>query len=234
MRATTANPGAAGLPSSERLRLATEAFYARSSRRGQPEGDWQDGLWYPAPGERQACCEGIQPTPANRQALESHCRTQGHVAALYGVPVGELKAAVREDRKVGSPIARRVATTFLGSRPTSAATFAELRQKARDEAFDKLHTALTQGLPLFERLKTLEGSESEAEEEIAPLLATAAESAERLTAALHGARRQEALMTCANAFLETLRTALLETRRKDRRGRSGGSTPRPPAGNSDT
>ena len=99
MSASGANAAVAGRPRSERLRLAIEVFYARSTRRGHPEGDWQDGLWYPSGEERQACCKGIEPTAQNRQALESHCRTQGHVATLYSIQVGELKAAVRDDRR---------------------------------------------------------------------------------------------------------------------------------------
>ncbi|HEV7670237.1 MAG TPA: hypothetical protein VGS22_17095 [Thermoanaerobaculia bacterium] len=219
----TAASSAAGRPRSERLRLAIEDFYARSTRRGHPEGDWQDGLWYPSASERQACCEGIEPTLANRQALESHCRTQAHVAALYDVPVGELKAAVRDDRKQGSPIAERVASTFVGPRPRSTETFAELRQKGRDEAFEKLRAVLAQGLPLFERLRTLPNSEEQ--DAMEHLLETASESAERLLATINSARRQEVFMACASAFLETLKTTLEEPKGKGRRG-TARSTPR--------
>jgi hypothetical protein len=216
MSATAANTGTAGLPKSERLRLAIEVFYARSTRRGHPEGDWRDGLWYPSAGERQACCEGIEPTAQNRQALESHCRTQGHVATLYDIAVGELKAAVRDDRKQGSPIAQRVASTFVGPRPRSTETFAELRQKGRDEAFEKLRAVLAQGLPLFERLRAIPDAENQ--DAMAPLLETASESAERLLATINSARRQEAFMACASAFLETLKTTLEEPKAKRRRG----------------
>jgi hypothetical protein len=137
------------------------------------------------------------------------------VAVLYGVPVGELKAAVRDDRKRGSPIAQRVAATFVGPRPRSIETFAELRRKGRDGAFEKLRAVLAQGLPLFERLRTFPDSEDP--DAMEPLLETASESAERLLATINSARRQEAFMACAGAFLETLKTALEEPKGKKRR-----------------
>jgi len=87
MLATALDPGATEQPKSERLRLAIEEFYARSTRRSHPEGGWRNSLWYPSAAERQTCCEGIEPSIENRQALESHCRTQGHVAVRYGLPV---------------------------------------------------------------------------------------------------------------------------------------------------
>ncbi len=217
-----ATSAAAARPKSERLRLAIENFYARSTRRGHPEGGWQDGLWYPSAGERQVCCEGIRPTIMNRQALEGHCRTQAHVATLYGVPVGELKAAVRVDRKQGSPIAQRVASTFLGPALPAAETFAELRQKARDGAFAILHTALAEGLPLFERLHASRGCAPTGDgHEMTLLLESAAESTERLRAAIHSARSQEALMALASSLLAALKTALEPVKVKGRRARAG-------------
>ncbi|HXU33096.1 MAG TPA: hypothetical protein VN851_21220 [Thermoanaerobaculia bacterium] len=219
MSASFASP-AADRPKSERLRLAIEVFFARTTRRGHPEGEWRDGLWYPSREERQACCVGIEPTLQNRQALESHCRTQAHVAALYDVAVGELKAAVRDDRKQGSPIAQRVASTFVGPPSRSTETFAELRQKGRDEAFEKLRAVLAQGLPLFERLRTF--PESEDPNAMEPLLETASESAERLLATINSARRQEAFMACAGAFLETLKTTLEQPKGKKRRAEPSG------------
>ncbi len=227
MFAAAFEPGAAGLPKPERLRLAIEDFYARSTRRGHPQGEWQDGLWYPSAGERQACCAGILPSIANRQALEGHCRTQAHVAALYDVPVGELKAAVREDRKQGSPIAERVASSFLGPRlrGRGTETFSELRRRAREETFGKLHAELAHGLPLFERLHAMEGAERPNEEGMAPLLETASASAERLVASLNSARSLEAILACANALLETLTTTLEQPKPKRRRARRGPTDP---------
>lgn len=204
-------------PKRERLRLAIEEFYSRSTRRGHPEGEWRGGLWYPSESERRTCCEGIEPSTQNRQALESHCRCQGHVATLYGVAVGELKAAVRDDRKQGSPIAQHVASSFVGPRPRSAETFAEMGRRAREEAFERVSAALAQGLPLFERLHALKGGDELEELGIAPLLEAATASAERLVAVLHFARSLDTNLASTNALLETLKTILEEPRPKRRR-----------------
>lgn len=218
MLATALQPGVTERPKPERLRLAIEDFYARSTRRGHPEGDWQDGLWYPSATERQACCEGIEPTTQNRQALESHCRSQAHAAARYGVRVGELKAAVRDDRKQGSPIAQQVASSFVGPRPprVGAEAFAEMRRSARKETFERLRAVLADSLPLFERLRSLEGVEGPDEEVLAPLLEKASASAERLVSSLNFARSLETNLACAKALLETFKTILEEPRRKRR------------------
>ena len=232
MVATAPHQEAAGRPKPERLRLAIEDFYSRRTRKSHPEGFWQEGLWYPSPNERRACCEAIHPTAANRQALESHCRTQNHVAALYGVPLGELKAAVRDDRKQGAPIARHVASSFVGPPSRRAELFSEMRRRERDETFERLHAALSHGLPLFERLHALGGPGGPADD-VAPLLETASASAERLVATLNSARTLEATLTFGDALLETLRTLLEEPKGK-RRKRAGtlaptGSVPDPSA-----
>jgi len=218
MLATALDPGATEQPKSERLRLAIEEFYARSTRRSHPEGGWRNSLWYPSAAERQTCCEGIEPSIENRQALESHCRTQGHVAVRYGLPVGELKAAVRDDRKRGSPIAQQVASTFVGPRPRvgGAGAFAEMRRTAREEAFGRLHAVLADSLPLFERLYALVGVEGP-DEAVVPLLERATASAELLVASLNFARDLEASLLRSAALLETLQAILEEPRQKRRR-----------------
>ncbi len=197
-----------------------EDFYARSTRKTQPEGSWQDGLWCPSESERRACCEGIRPTAANRQALESHCRSQSHVASLYGVPLGELKAAVRDDRKRGSPIAQHVAASFVGPRPRGTESFSDLRQSTREETFERLHDALSHSLPLFERLHALKG-EGGPKGEVALLLETASASTELLLATLNSARNLETIMTFGSAMLETFQK-LLEQPRPKRRSAAGG------------
>jgi hypothetical protein len=78
-----------------RLREAVRTAIVREDRTESPRGEWRDRLWYPADEERQDCCENITPTEGNRQALESHCRTQAHVARLFKVPRGELRRAVK-------------------------------------------------------------------------------------------------------------------------------------------
>src|SRR6185295_19534944 len=89
--------GSTSAPSG-RLRLALEAFLARESRAQGPEGEWREGLWFPSNNERRPCCEGLAPTLANKQALESHCRSAAHVAALFEVPVLDLRRALRRAR----------------------------------------------------------------------------------------------------------------------------------------
>jgi hypothetical protein len=91
-----------------RLQQAVRVALAREVRTESPDGEWEDGLWLPSPQERRPCCEGVVPSPANRQALESHCRTQRHVAQLFDVPLAELKSAIRrsrseEGRRPGAP-----------------------------------------------------------------------------------------------------------------------------------
>lgn len=222
MVATAPHQEAAGRPKPERLRLAIEDFYSRRTRKSHPEGFWQEGLWYPSPNERRACCEGIHPTAANRQALESHCRTQNHVAALYGVPLGELKAAVRDDRKRGGPIARQVASSFVGPPSRRSESFFDLRRNTQEESFEKLHAALAESLPLLERLHALEGQGRP--EEVRPLLETAAASAEHLVATLRFARNLDAIMTFGGALLETFQTILEQPRPKRRGAARGGAT----------
>ncbi len=200
-----ATSAAAERPKSGRLRLAVEEFFARRSRRGHPEGDWLDGLWYPSASERRRCCGGIRPTAGYPQALERHCRSQTHLAVLYEVPVRALKAAVREDRKQGSPIAKKVASSCVALRGQRSETFAELRRQTRAKAFGKLYQALAQGLPLLERLHATEGRpDTEHGQEMTPLLETAAECAERLLAAIYAAKRKEELMDMGGAFLAAL------------------------------
>lgn len=217
MLATALEPGSAERPKPERLRLAIETFYARSTRLEHPEGEWRESLWYPVAAERQSCCEGIEPSKTNRQALESHCRKQVHVATLFGLPVGELKAAVRDDRKRGLPIAQQVASTFVAPRPPArgAGAFADMSRRAREEAVERLHAVLADSLPLFERLHALVGVEGP-DEAVAPLLERAIASAERLVAALNFARNLEASLARSTALLETLQ-AILETPRQKRR-----------------
>lgn len=221
MQSTALHPDAAGRSKPERLRLAIEDFYSRRARKSHPEGYWQEGLWYPSATERRACCDDIHPTLGNRQALESHCRTQSHVAALYGVPLGELKAAVRDDRKQGAPIAQHVASSFVGPPLRRTELFSEMRQRERAETFERLHSALSHGLPLFERLHALGGAGGPADD-VAPLLESASASAERLLATLNSARSLEATLAFGNALLETFRTLMEEPGGKRRRPRAGG------------
>lgn len=129
-----------------RLQEAVRTAIAREDRTESPRGEWQDRLWYPADEERQDCCENITPTEGNRQALESHCRTQAHVARLFNVPRGELRRAVRlardlADRAAAGPPLRlhplasspggRADVLFEASRGAHSDALRELRAEAR-------------------------------------------------------------------------------------------------------
>jgi len=184
-----------------RLRLALEAFYARSARREQPDGEWRDRLWYPSQRERQACCEGIVPTLDNRQALDSHCRTQVHVAALYGVSVADLKAAVRAERKLRASLSAPAAVAASQSRrPASGQALYELSLKSRNEGLDELRQALEGCLPLFERLRSEPSGE-----DLPLLLEEALAGAKRLFAAIDYTRTLEASVRFSQAVLTSLR-----------------------------
>ena len=80
-----------------RLQEAMQEYYARRARQSHPAGIFDKAQrWHPTKEERCECCETIRsPTRAWPYSLMLHCRTIGHVAALYGVDVGELQRAVR-------------------------------------------------------------------------------------------------------------------------------------------
>jgi transposase-like protein len=97
----------------DRLQEAVRVAVTREERREHPRGEWRARLWYPAPDERRVCCEGILPTAANRQALESHCRTQRHVALLFDISPSALRQAVKRAREAagsGLPLRSRIAS----------------------------------------------------------------------------------------------------------------------------
>ncbi len=120
------------------------AVLARHERKEHPRGAWQNGLWWPDPQERRACCETIQPTPANKQALESHCRSQAHIAQLFGVSGPALRRAalaVRRQRArasrpfeppAGSPAVMKplLAATWIALQNAKAALCLELERLA--------------------------------------------------------------------------------------------------------
>lgn len=120
-----------------RLQQAARVALARDARTESPDGEWEDGLWLPSPQERRPCCEGVVPSPANRQALESHCRTQRHVAQLFDVPLAELKSAIRRSR---GGEGRRT-----GGAPREGAALSELVRvsgEARTQALSELREAI--------------------------------------------------------------------------------------------
>ncbi len=163
-----------------RLRLALAEFVSRAARRTQPEGEWVEGLWQPSPRERQPCCQAIRPSTANRQALESHCRSQAHVAALFGVDVADLKAAVRRQRNEEVE-----AADAPGQSPVDP-TMQQVSRSVRRVNRSQLRTAIRLAAPAIERLRAL----GEEEDLLQPLV-EAMWRVQRLVLALETAKALE-------------------------------------------
>jgi hypothetical protein len=164
-----------------RVEEAARVAIAREERSASPAGEWRDRLWYPSAEERRPCCAGIEPTAANRQALEAHCRTQAHVAQLLGVPLLDLRRAVqaaRRDRTArprpeeahpqpAVPVVGRTQTLVEASQGARRESIHELREEARqlasflprllaaDETSDDLVSLLADGLHAVERLRSV-------------------------------------------------------------------------------
>ncbi len=176
-----------------RLRLALDEFLSRAARRSHPEGEWQEGLWRPSPQERQACCDAIRPSTANRQALESHCRSQAHVAALFGVDPVDLKTAIREERK-------EALRAPGDARPEQARVLNEEGNRVslllRELIVRRLRKAAGRATPAIERLRRIE-----AEEELTPALANAREAAEGLLEAIGVAELMEEALQRLNELV---------------------------------
>ena len=152
-----------------RLQEAARTAIAREERMESPRGEWQDRLWFPADDERQACCENITPTESNRQALESHCRTQAHIAKLFQVPLPELRRAVKlardsADRGSGGPALSlhtlgspggRADVLFEASRSAHGDALQELRAEAKrfERVLPRLIAAPESGDALLELLE---------------------------------------------------------------------------------
>ena len=161
----------------ERLRVARDEFFARVARKSHPAGDWQDGLWEPAPQEVRPCCAAIRPSTANRQALESHCRSQAHVAALFEVPLPDLKAAVKAERI-------RQAGSQENSLPEQ--DFSRIVRDVRQFSTRQLRQQIEMDLPPIKRLRDLG-----IDEDLPALLDLARRAAERLLMAIKVAQTME-------------------------------------------
>lgn len=92
--------GLGGEGMEERLREAALEYIRRQEREAHPLGEFDHaGRWYPVEEERRPCCGRVRsPSRAYPYSLLLHCRTIGHVAALYGVGEEELRRAVRKMR----------------------------------------------------------------------------------------------------------------------------------------
>lgn len=159
------------------LRLALDEFFARVARRSNPEGGWEEGLWQPSPRELRACCVAIRPSTANRQALESHCRSQVHVAALFGVSLPDLKAAVKAER-------------MKQVKPPEAAMpeqdFSRVVQNVRSFSVRQVREQVREDLPKIKRLRDLE-----VDEDLPVVLAEARKAVERLLTTIRIAQTME-------------------------------------------
>ncbi len=90
----------------ERLDRCIVAYLRRLYRQEDPSGSFRgcgrNGLppWFPSYGESQPCCgfstdNSIIPTRANPLALNTHCRSIGHLANLYDVDLNFLHRQLR-------------------------------------------------------------------------------------------------------------------------------------------
>ena len=90
----------------ERLDRCIVAYLRRRYRQEDPSGSFRgcgrNGLppWFPSYGESQPCCgfstdNSIIPTRANPLALNTHCRSIGHLANLYDVDLNFLHRQLR-------------------------------------------------------------------------------------------------------------------------------------------
>jgi|GEM_PF-3808357 len=184
-----------------RLREAVRTAIAREDRTESPRGEWQDRLWYPADDERQDCCENITPTGANRQALESHCRTQAHVARLFQVPRGELRRAVRLARDVeelasSSPPVRL--HPLPSSRGGRADVLLQASQGAHSDALQELRAEARRFESILSRL--IDAPDPESGENLLELLGEAEDGMERLQLTIEYCRQAETTYGSARAI----------------------------------
>jgi len=186
---------------SGRLGLALEAFLARESRAQGPEGEWREGLWFPSTNERRPCCEGLQPTPANKQALESHCRSAAHVAALFEVPVLDLRRALKRAR-----ITHEAAPSLPANSPARSMTnterLARVSRAALSEALDILRAEARQGAGVLEELAHLD---EESAGDLAATLKAAGERLKLVTQSLESASQMELVCRVSEMALGKVR-----------------------------
>jgi hypothetical protein len=184
-----------------RLREAVRTAIAREDRTESPRGEWRDRLWYPADEERQDCCENITPTEGNRQALESHCRTQAHVARLFKVPRGELRRAVRLARDVadraaaGPPLRLHPLASSPGGR---ANVLLEASRGAHGDALRELRAEARRFESVLSRL--IDAPDPEAGEDLLELLSEAGDAMDRLQLTIEYCRQVETTYDSARAI----------------------------------
>lgn len=190
---SSTDPGSDGDP---RLGEAARVFIAREERSESPRGEWRGRLWYPEDDERQPCCAAIQPTEANRQALESHCRTQAHVAHLFSVPLPELRRAVKSAREAaGRAAGPAFGLRSLASPASRADVLVEVSRSAQGEALLELRAEARSFQAVLPRLITA----GEDDEELPELLEDAAARLKRLHLAVEYCQKVDETFDAAQA-----------------------------------
>jgi hypothetical protein len=182
-----------------RLQEAARTAIAREERTESPRGEWQDRLWFPAGDERQACCASITPTESNRQALESHCRTQAHIAQLFKVSLPELRRAVKQARDSRDP-GPRAAGPALGPRSlASTGSRADILFEASRGAHGDALRELRSEARRFERILPRLILAEETDEVLLDLLDEASVGIERLKLTVEYCRQVETTYDSARA-----------------------------------
>jgi hypothetical protein len=187
-----------------RLREAVRTAIAREDRTESPRGEWRDRLWYPADDERQDCCENITPTEGNRQALESHCRTQAHVARLFKVPRGELRREVRLARELEELASRPPVRLhpLPSSRGGRADVLLQASQGAHSDALQDLRAEALRFASILSRL--IDAPDPEPGEDLLELLIEAEDGMERLQVTIEYCRQAATSYDSARAIRDLI------------------------------
>lgn len=197
-RSTVASAGVASTTEDDRrMERAVKTFLRRESRVESPVGEWQEGIWRPASSEHRPCCDEIAPAPGNKQALEAHCRTILHIAALFDVPATGLKRAVRAARSQVRPELPK----SVGK--SQAELFFDASHASREEAYAALRGEAARFADLQQSLLSIGKEEPD---ELAALLESAGIGLERYVLALGYAAEVEAAYRFASSALEKYRS----------------------------
>ena len=83
------------------LDAALNEYLARKKGSSRPSGNYRypDHYWRPDQDEVRDCCGQVMPQSYKYPGLYGHCRSQTHVAALFGVAVADLRRAIRARRR---------------------------------------------------------------------------------------------------------------------------------------
>lgn len=82
------------------LERAVSVYLERQDRVSHPDGSFErDRRFFPSDAEWQPCCNSVSaPTKGFPFSLMVHCRSVGHVAALFGVDASAIRKAARAAR----------------------------------------------------------------------------------------------------------------------------------------